>query len=192
MRGTLIALQSINRGSEMSIGLTEEQRGVAVGMALACLAVTTIWIAAWIIPEQNVDNGARSWLLAGSLLGPALSLASGIAVIARHRFFHENAIDGQNPIGDVALARAHAYLSNTTEQALLAVMVYPALAFGLSPNWIAALPLCSLAFVVGRVGVAIGVGRPARHRAFGFAVTFYSTISGFFVTIVLVAVSLVR
>jgi uncharacterized membrane protein YecN with MAPEG domain len=192
MRGTLLSLQSINRSSEMSIDLTEEQRGVAVGMALACLAVTTIWVAAWIIPERNMDNGARSWLLAGSLLGPALTLAAGIASIARHRFLHENTIDGQNPIDDVTLSRARAYLANTTEQALLAAMVYPALAFGLSANWIAALPLCALAFVVGRVGFAIGIGRPARHRAFGFAVTFYSTISGLFVTIVLIAVSLVR
>lgn len=176
----------------MKIGLSDEQRGVAVGMAFACLAMTAIWIAAWFIPGQDLSIGARCWLLAGSLLGPALSLAAGIAVIARHRFFHESAINGQNPVEDVGLARARAYLANTAEQALLATMVYPALAFGLSLNWIAALPLCSLAFVVGRVGFAVGVGRPARHRAFGFAITFYSTMSGLFVTIALVAESLVR
>ncbi len=176
----------------MKVGLSDEQRGVGFGMAFGCLAVTAIWIAAWFIPEQTASLGARCWLLAASLLGPALSFAAGIIFIARHRFFHEGAINGQNPVQDLSLARARAYLANTVEQALLAALVYPALAFGLSPNCIAALPLCSIAFVVGRVGFAIGVGRPARHRAFGFALTFYSTMSGLFVTVALVAASLLQ
>ncbi len=71
-------------------------------------------------------------------------------------------------------------------------MVYPAMAFSLSEGWILALPLCSFAFVIGRVGFAMGIGRPARHRAFGFAVTFYSTLSGVFVAIAIVAASLWR
>ena len=176
----------------MQMGLSDEQRGVATGMAYACVSVVALWVVAWGIPAQDAGVGGRLWILGGALLGPGSALAAGVGFVARHRFLHDTAIDGQNPPDDIRLARAHAYLSNTVEQALLAAMVYPALAFGLSADWIGVLPLFSLAFVVGRIGFAMGIGRPARHRAFGFALTFYPTMSGLFVAIILMLTSFLR
>ena len=89
------------------------------------------------------------------------------------------------------LARARSSQANTGEQALLAALVYAGLASTLPSDWLAALPPCAAAFVIGHVGFAWGVGRPARHRAFGFAVTFHSALSGLIVTAALSAASLV-
>ena len=146
-------------------------------MALAVAATLGLWLAAWLWPDWERDLADRAALLGLALLGPAISLAAGVAFIARHRFFTPAAIDGADPADDRVLRRAHAYLANTTEQALLAALAYPSIAFGVSAAWLPVLVLLPIAFFVGRIGFARGVGLAAERRAFGFALTFYPTMT---------------
>ena len=152
---------------------------VAGGLALA------IWPVAWLAPAIPDDNALRA--LAASLLAPALSLAAGVGVVARHRFVTESAIAADpaaDDAGDRTLALGRAYLTNTVEQAVLAALAYASLSVALAPDWRAAVPLCALCFLVGRATFARGLGRAARHRAFGFAVTFYPSVIGLVVAVI--------
>ena len=174
-------------GQRGSSGFDSERRAVSARMALALAATLAIWLIARAVPlSGDIDRGR---MLAAALLSPAACLAGGIAFIARHRFTHPGAIDGDDPADDETLRRAQVYLGNTAEQALLAGLAYVAMAFALPPELMAALPLSALAFAAGRIGFALGVGHPARRRALGFALTFYPTLAGLAASALLLLVS---
>ena len=163
-------------GQRGSSGFASEQSAVAARIAAGLAVTAVIWAVAWALPLQEPTD--RTWWLLVSTIAPTIGLAVGIAFVARHRFLHPEAIDGDDPAQDETLRRAQAYLRNTTEQTLLAALVYPLMAFALPTALLPALPLSALAFLAGRLGFARGLGRSARYRALGFALTFYPALAG--------------
>jgi lambda repressor-like predicted transcriptional regulator len=101
-------------------------------------------------------------------------LAGNIGISAKHRFFHPEDIDGSGlSRSSKQVNLLQATLQNTLEQAALAIPVYMATSDDLQP-----LPLLSSAmFVIGRIFFWKGYSQGVPSRAFGFALTFYSTVT---------------
>ena len=150
--------------------LSDKQKGVAKGMALAAGTVVVSFGATASLC-QRADNRRHSFK---ALLGPAMCLAGNIGIIAKHRFFTPEDIDGSGMTkGSNTVKILQATLQNTLEQAALAVPV-----FLMTPPELQPLPLTSSAlFVIGRMFFWRGYSHGAPSRAFGFALTFYSTVS---------------
>lgn len=83
------------------------------------------------------------------------------------------------------LAVQLAFLQNTLEQAVMAVMVHLALATQLSGPPLALIIAAVLLFGIGRVTFLIGYSKGAGGRAFGMITTVLPTLAGFALTIVL-------
>lgn len=152
--------------------LSEKQHGVAKGMALAAGTVVVSFgvTGLYATKPTHTSPGWRH----KPLLGPALCLAGNIGIIAKHRFFTPQDIDGSGMTeGTTQIKILQATLQNTLEQAALAVPVYLATSEDLQP-----LPLVSSAcFVLGRIFFWRGYSKGAPSRAYGFALTFYSTVT---------------
>ena len=162
------------------------QRRVAGGMALAALWTGVIF---WAGPRFAVgaDTGPLH-LAALAMLGPGLALAAIIGWIAQARFFDARIIDGSAPAPGTRADAALRVLRNTAEQALLAVLVWPALAVMVSPGRLGIIPCLGLNFVLARMLFWAGYAHGAPARSFGFAATFYPTLAaGFWALGLLVA-----
>ncbi len=100
-----------------------------------------------------------------------------IGRLAKHRFFTPEDIDGSALTQGTATARLlQALLQNTLEQLVLAVVVYLSAALLLPAHLLALILTAALMFTAGRLLFFRGYAGGAAHRAYGFALTFYSTI----------------
>ncbi len=147
------------------------RRRIALGMALGALwGVGVIWLGTRLALPMFLMPLA----LASAMLGPGLVLVAVIGRLAQRRFFDDTIIDGQAfaPGGGAEIdARV---LSNTVEQALLALTIWPAVGYlSGGPGVPVAL---GAGFVIARAAFWIGYHRAPPLRAFGFAATFYPTI----------------
>lgn len=157
------------------------QRGVAVGMASALLTSAAILIIAVIFGGPSLASGAslelRAWLLAVSILAPAISLLICIARLAKHRFFTPQDINGSALTEGTPRAKLlQALLQNTLEQLALAFPVYLSCSFIYPSRFLGAIPATAAMFLVGRLLFFAGYSNGAPSRAFGFALTFYPTV----------------
>ena len=160
--------------------LSGKQTGVAKGMALAVLvSILIIVVGIFYDPfnigaTQNIKN--RTEILGSSLLLPILVLLVSIARLARHRFFSPYDIDGSGlSTGSKKAVILQSLLQNTLEQAVLASGAYVVGCLTMPSSWLSVIPLCSIAFLIGRISFFIGYEKGAASRAFGFALTFYPT-----------------
>lgn len=159
--------------------LSAKQAGVLKGM-VAALVLTAIGFAWTILAAPAAlmpgPRGAIAHALAWDALVVAC-LALNIGILARHRFFTPEDIDGGGLTAGSATARLlQATLQNTLEQAVLAVGVHAAWAAAMPADWQAAVPFAVLAFVAGRIAFWAGYRTGAPGRAFGFAATFYPSV----------------
>lgn len=158
--------------------LTDKQRGVLKGMALG-LTVTLISIGFAILGflEPLLPAANRDAPLVEALRWDALviaCLAINIALIARHRFFTPDDIDGSGLSGGTPTVRLlQSILQNTLEQTVLALGVHAVWASTMPQAWQAAVPAGSLLFVFGRILFWRGYAGGAAARALGFTLTFY-------------------
>jgi hypothetical protein len=98
---------------------------VAVGLTWWRLAGSPGWVLAF----HSVTLKQRLVLAAAAAMGPAVSLAVAIGVVANRRFFSAPDIDGAGLTTESAALRVpRAMLANTLEPAALAMPVYAALA----------------------------------------------------------------
>lgn len=152
--------------------MTGKQVGTAIGMAVG-LALT-IGAFAWQGGRGlHVDRLA---LWAGCSAAAAFWLAFAVALLARHRFFSPEDIDGAGLTAASAGAQLlQALVQNTAEQTLLAALAYAAwlLATTMAPG-----PAvhCAMLFSIGRALFFAGYARGAAARSLGFALTFYPTV----------------
>ena len=158
---------------------TQAQKGVLAGMA-AGLAVTagTLGLAIALAPAPLVphDVPPLAFALAWDTAVVAC-LAINIAMIARHRFFTPEDIDGGGlSEGTPRVRLLQSMLQNTLEQAVLAIVVHLAWASVMPAGRQAAVPVAALLFATGRVLFWRGYARGAPSRAFGFALTFYPSL----------------
>lgn len=105
----------------------------------------------------------------------AVCILAAVGVIATRRFFDTRAIGGGLPEPGSALDIDRRILANTVEQAMLALPAYAAAAVTLPMEDMPRIGACAMAFVAGRIAFAIGYHIAPPFRAFGFALTFYSS-----------------
>ncbi|MGL4236849.1 MAPEG family protein [Tabrizicola sp.] len=139
--------------------------------------------------------GGVGWTVA--LLGLATALPSGVPAaealvyaffpaglvlialvgrLAALRFFDDALIDGQPFAPGSPAARLQAILQNTVEQALIAVLVWPFVAFALGQGGSNVVLALGLGFGVTRLAFWYGYSVSPPLRAFGFAGGFYPTV----------------
>ncbi len=161
--------------------LTDKQRGVLRGMAaglglsaLALAAAIAAPPAAW-LPAPGAAEALAQALRWDVLV--AACLAVNVGVLARHRFFTPEDIDGGGVSRNTPRAGVlQATLQNTLEQAVLALGTHAAWAATMPAAWQAAVPAAALLFVAGRLLFWRGYARGAPARALGFALTFYPSV----------------
>lgn len=160
--------------------LSEKQRGVLKGMVSA-LVVAVVVLAAgsqFLLFENfgETQGSIRLQVAAVALVPVALVLMISIGTLARHRFFTPEDIDGSGlSRGTVKVHTLQAILQNTLEQSVLAFLAYSCFAALAPDSLLGVVPAAALLFVIGRVFFWKGYSKGAPARAFGFALTFYST-----------------
>jgi hypothetical protein len=163
------------------VALTDKQRGVLKGMTIGAATALVVIIAAIIVgpallsPDAPAGERLAFALQADAFL--ALWLGVSIGLLARHRFFTPEDIDGGGlSRGSETANVLQATLQNTLEQTVLAVLVHLAWATVMPVSWIAAIPAATILFLTGRVLFVRGYRGGAPSRAVGFALTFYPSI----------------
>jgi len=161
------------------MGLSSKQIGVLKGMMAAlAIAIASLGLA--------IACGYR-WPAQAANVSPAQTikwdvlviacLAINIAMLARHRFFTPDDIDGGGLAkGTPTALILQSTLQNTLEQAALAIPVHVAWAIVMPATWHLAIPAAATLFVIGRVLFWRGYAAGAPARALGFALTFYPSM----------------
>lgn len=163
------------------MGLTIKQRGVLKGM-IAGATVTVVVMGGAILagpsllsPEASI--GERIAFALRNDVFISLWLGISIALLARHRFFTPEDIDGGGLTHGTETAHIlQATLQNTLEQTVLAVLAHCMWAIVMPLSWISAIPAATVLFLCGRVLFLRGYRGGAPARAIGFSLTFYPTV----------------
>ena len=163
------------------MSLTIKQQGVLKGIIIGA-AVTVVVIVGAILagpdllsPEASVGERIGFALRADAFI--ALWLGVSIGLLARHRFFTPEDIDGGGLTQGTETANIlQATLQNTLEQSVLAVLVHVTWAILMPVASSAAIPAAVVLFLCGRVLFLRGYRGGAPSRAVGFALTFYPSI----------------
>ena len=161
--------------------LTIKQRGVLIGMSSGA-TITVVLITAAILAnpvslslETLIGDRIAFALKADAVI--ALWLAVSVGLLARHRFFTPDDIDGGGLTRGTEKAHIlQATLQNTLEQTVLAVLVHAVWAVMMPLAWMSAIPVAAILFLCGRVLFVRGYSGGAPSRALGFALTFYPSV----------------
>jgi len=169
--------------------LSQKQSGVLKGMVSAMLTSILVILSAITLDPFNYSHISqlpeRLSILGLSLILPTLFLIASIGRLAKFRFFSPEDIDGSGlTSGTNEAIILQSLLQNTLEQIVIAYGVYTAWCLLMPSSWLSVIPLCSVLFAIGRVLFFRGYSRGAPARAFGFALTFYSTVLMFLVLVV--------
>ena len=162
--------------------LTQKQYGVLRAMVIGVLAtLISLAIAVIMGPSALISVPGQSGALRHALSWDVLIVAClmvTIGLLARHRFFTPDDIDGGGLTRGTPRAQMlQAILQNTLEQTVLAVSVHMIWAAVMPDSWQAAVPAAVILFLLGRVLFARGYSRGAPGRALGFALTFYPSVA---------------
>lgn len=142
---------------------------IILGMALGLLwGAGLLWAGSRVflpIPPPMV--------LAMALFPAGLVTVVMIGRLAQRRFFDDGIIDGQPFAPGSSAAIDQSVLTNTIEQLVLALAIWPVAGYVLGPGVVLAL---GLGFAVTRVLFWIGYHASPPLRGFGFAASFYPTV----------------
>lgn len=147
-----------------------QQRTIAIGMAMGTVCAAILVLLPGFAPFPTLQPGEALPL---ALLFPAATLIAMIGRIAQRRFFDPDLIEGQHAEAGSPADIDQRVLTNTVEQALIAVLVWPFVAMVQGG---AATILLGAGFMAFRALFWIGYHRAPPFRAMGFAGTFYSTV----------------
>jgi len=162
--------------------LTVKQRGVLKGILVGA-AITIVVILGSIVvggrmalpPEASAGERLALAIRADAFI--ALWLAISVGLLAKHRFFTPEDIDGGGlSRGSETAGVLQSTLQNSLEQSVLAVLVHLGWSVLMPVSWMVASPAAVLLFLSGRVLFARGYRGGAPSRALGFALTFYPTV----------------
>ena len=160
--------------------LTSSQKGVRRGAA-AGIAITAGLLALAIAgaPGRLLPHDRSPLAFALVWDTPiVVCLVINIAMVANHRFFTPEDIDGGGLSAGTARVRLlQSMLQNTLEQAVLAIGVHLIWAAVMPTGWQAAIPAATLLFAAGRVLFWRGYAKGAPSRALGFGLTFYPSVA---------------
>jgi len=158
--------------------LTDTQTGVFKGM-VAGLAITFASLGFAIFGLESPVSVADASLAHAIKWDTFVvaCLAINIALLARHRFFTPDDIDGGGLSKGTPTAQIlQSTLQNTLEQTVLALAVHAVWSSVMPPTWQLAIPAASILFIVGRILFWRGYARGAPARALGFGLTFYPSL----------------
>ena len=173
--------------------LTIKQRGVLKGMIVGAsvtvfvIVGTILWGPRLLSMDASVSERIAFALRADAFI--ALWLGISVALLARHRFFTPEDIDGGGLTRGTDMAQVlQATLQNTLEQTVLAVLVHCIWAIVMPSSWISAVPAAVILFLCGRVLFLRGYRGGAPARAVGFTLTYYPTV----LMLIVITVAVVR
>ncbi len=149
---------------------------VAIGLGMALGAV---WAVAIVLVPLRLDLPfvPPALALPVAFLIPGCVMVVMIGVMAARRFFDSSLIDGAAPVVGSHADIDDRVLRNTTEQLVLALVIWPFIGFRLGGVSIIAL---GIGMAVARLLFWLGYHIAAPLRAFGFAASFYPTLFGAF------------
>jgi hypothetical protein len=143
---------------------------IVIGMALAMLwSVTLVWWPQTMSPPFMPLNT----VMIMALLPGGLIMLLLLGRLAQRRFFDDETIDGATFAPGSGGEIDQRVLTNTTEQLLLAIVLWPFVALTL--GGLVALFL-GVGFGIARLAFWLGYHISAPLRAFGFGATFYPTV----------------
>ncbi|MGV6846994.1 MAG: MAPEG family protein [Marinibacterium sp.] len=143
---------------------------ILVGMGAGALwALVLVWLPQTIKPPFFPLNTA----IIGALVPGGLVMLALVARLAQRRFFDDAMIDGEMYPPGSAAEIDQRVLTNTAEQLLLAVVLWPFVALTLG----GLVAIClGIGFALARLAFWVGYHLSPPLRAFGFAATFYPTV----------------
>ena len=163
------------------MALTVKQRGVLKGIIFGATMTFVVIVGAILArpmvlsPEATVGERLFFALWADAFI--ALWLGISIGMLARHRFFTPEDIDGGGLApGSETANILQATLQNTLEQTVLAVLVHLTWAVLMPASWMSAIPAAVVLFLCGRLLFVLGYRGGAVSRAVGFALTYYPSV----------------
>jgi len=161
--------------------LTGKQQGVLRGMvAGVVVTLLALGLAIGVHPTALTPEVGYAAALAHALKWDVLlvvSLTVNIGLLARHRFFTPEDIDGGGLTKGTPQAQVlQSTLQNTLEQTVLGLSIHIVWAVAMPQSWQAAVPAAAILFFVGRVLFWRGYVHGASARALGFALTFYPSV----------------
>lgn len=149
-----------------------KRQTIASGMALGLVwAVGVLWIGGFVV---SLPVFAVIPTIFTAYLLPGFVCLLMVARLAQRRFFDDALIDGAAPTGGAEIDRR--VLSNTVEQVVLGLCIWPAAAILLGNRGPGVIMTLGVAFAIARLAFWFGYHRSPPLRAFGFAATFYPTV----------------
>jgi len=162
------------------MSLTDKQHAVLKGMIAGAVITVVVIVGAIFIPVDLPPYAFMGQRIAYALKMDvliALWLAVSVGLLARHRFFTPEDIDGSGLTPGTGKAHIlQANLQNTLEQSVLAVLTHVIWAVVMPLAAISVIRAAVLLFLLGRLFFLRGYGRGAQSRALGFTLTFYPSI----------------
>lgn len=142
---------------------------------LASMAAGALWALAviWLTLRLDLPFLPPPVALPGAFLAPGFVLAAMIGRLAQRRFFDDAIIDGQTFSPASSASVDQKVLTNTIEQLVLALMIWPFVAMSLGGALVVVL---GLSFALMRVVFWTGYHLSPPLRGVGFAGTFYPTV----------------
>lgn len=169
-------------GGRQADGYHRERRRVLLGIVMAAAVMVAAASATWLLSASiTFDDALDGRLRLGTIaaLLPAGVVAIHVARIATRRFNSPDRIAGaafDAPGSGLSLDKA--VLSNSVEQAVIAIPTYMLLALVLPVEQLVAVPVLAVLFAAGRMFFALRYKWGPGSRSFGFALTFYPTVAG--------------
>lgn len=142
---------------------------------LISMIAGALWALAVVWGTQNVNLPflPPQIALPGAFIAPGLVTLLMIGRLAQRRFFDDAIIDGQDFSQNSPAWIDQRVLSNTTEQLVLALVIWPFVALSLGGGVVLVM---GFAFAFARLLFWIGYHISPPMRGFGFAATFYPTV----------------
>jgi len=152
-------------------------KGILLGAAVTIIVVVGAIVAGSILLTSNATAAERIAFVLKADVFIALWLGISIALLARHRFFTPEDIDGGGLTPGTEKANIlQATLQNTLEQTVLAALVHLGWAVFMPASWMLVIPAAVALFLCGRILFVRGYRNGAPARAVGFALTYYPSM----------------
>lgn len=134
-----------------------------------------LWALAivWGSQSANLPYLMPRLALPAAFFVPGLVTFAMIGRLAQRRFFDDDIIDGQDFVPGSSGWIDQKVLSNTIEQLVLALVIWPFVASSLGGMIVL---IMGFAFAIARVLFWVGYHISPPMRGFGFAATFYPTV----------------
>ena len=147
---------------------------IALSVALGAVwSLALLWAGATLV---SIPVFALVPTVLTSFLAPGLVTVFMVGRLAQRRFFDDAIIDGDAFVPGSAADIDQRVLTNTIEQLVLALCIWPAAAVLLGGHGPGVIMCLGLGFAFARIAFWIGYHLSPPLRGFGFAATFYPTV----------------